>query len=711
MKIIIFFTAFLHTFFLWGQSFERLNIPTTENGSLLTQAWTGGVNSCLFSEIDFNLDGVKDLLLFDKSSNRVLPFIKKGNSYNYQHEFVSDFPEPFEIHFPWMQAIDYNCDNKNDLFVFNGVGLSVYKNTSMESLSFELITDFLPFQLDGNTLSLFVLDNTLPYLGDFDNDGDIDIMSFSSFGLSTVHYYKNKSVENTGSCGLELELENDCWGNFSEAGGFYALGSCGDGEMLNRYSSSADGAYTMNFIDIDADQDQDLLLGHDIVNNINLLFNNGNNEIASVSSDFPVNTVTASINKLPAIFHIDINDDNLKDLIVSPFLKTSSENFESNYLYTNTGTSSAPVYELIQNNFIQENTIDLGESAYPTVFDYNNDGLLDLIVGNYGYYQSNGNYTSSLALFENTGTIENPAYNLVNRDFAQLSSIPLNTILNQPTNGLIPTFGDLDNDGDKDLIVGDANGMIHYFKNTSNGEDIASFELENVNYFNIDVGNRAAPILFDINNDNLLDLLIGERDGTLNYIPNTGDVNNPNFTIINENFGNINTTTEQGQIGNASPYCYIDKNELKFIIGSESGHIYIYNNITNNLEGSFNLTNTINLIEGKRTSPCYIDMNNDDKKDLIIGNIGGGLAFYQGTEESVHTEELTHNTKIYPNPSTSNIHIKSDYIGSLSIYNMLGQEVYYTQKDKQNITLEIDQLQKGMYFIKTGSTSNKFIKQ
>ena len=278
MKKIIFFTAFLHTFFLWGQNFERLNIPTTENGSLLSQAWTGGLNSCLFSEIDFNLDGVKDLLLFDKSSNRVLPFIKNGNSYNYQHEFVSDFPEPYEIHFPWMQAIDYNCDNKNDLFVFNGVGLSVYKNTSMESLSFELITDFLPFQLDGNTLSLFVLDNTLPYLGDFDNDGDIDIMSFSSFGLATVHYYKNKSIENTGSCGLELELETDCWGNFSEAGGFYALGSCGDGEMLNRSSTSADGAYTMNFIDIDADQDQDLLLGHDIVNNINLLFNNGDNE-------------------------------------------------------------------------------------------------------------------------------------------------------------------------------------------------------------------------------------------------------------------------------------------------------------------------------------------------------------------------------------------------------------------------------------------------
>ena len=77
-------------------------------------------------------------------------------------------------------------------------------------------------------------------------------------------------------------------------------------------------------------------------------------------------------------------------------------------------------------------------------------------------------------------------------------------------------------------------------------------------------------------------------------------------------------------------------------------------------------------------------MNNDDKKDLIIGNIGGGLAFYQGTEGSVHTEEITRNTEIYPNP-TSSIHVKSNYIGSLSIYDMLGQEVYYTQKTNKKL--------------------------
>ena len=48
--------------------------------------------------------------------------------------------------------------------------------------------------------------------------------------------------------------------------------------------------------------------------------------------------------------------------------------------------------------------IDLGKGSYPAFFDYNGDGLDDLVVGNYGYHVNNNNPVSSLALFENIGT-------------------------------------------------------------------------------------------------------------------------------------------------------------------------------------------------------------------------------------------------------------------------------------------------------------------
>lgn len=694
----ILFTLF--ALYVSGQTFERTELSVTINESSISNPWTGGLNSCLFSELDFNLDGTKDLLVFDKSANKVLPFINNGSSYSYSHSIASSIPIENNTPFPWMLALDYNCDNRNDLFVFNGVGLSVYKNISEDNLAFELVTDFLSYDNEGNTLSLFILDNTLPYLGDFDNDGDIDLMSFPSSGLATIHYYKNNSMENNGSCGLALSLADDCWGNFSEAGGNYSLQSCVTAEAQALNTSAADGAYTMQFIDIDVDTDKDLILGHDIINNINLLYNDGADEINDVSIGFPLNTIAASLNKLPATFHLDVNHDNLKDLVISPFLKISAENFESNWLYTNSGTEANPIFELQQQNFLQDQTIDLGEGAYPAALDYNNDGLIDLLVGNHGYYESNGNYTTGLALFENTGSNKLPAFKLIDRDFGGLSTIPLNTVLDQATNGLTPTLGDLDGDNDLDLIVGDVNGKIHYFKNTASSGTV--FEIENANFFNIDVGNRAAPQLIDLNEDGLLDLIIGERDGTLNYIANTGTVSEPVFNDLTPNFGGVNTASESGLVGNSTPYCYKKDGVFKLMVGSEDGLLHQYTNISGNLNGAFTSNGTLNLREGNRCAPLHVDLNNDGNRDLVIGNIAGGLAYYEGDDSdvSISTQDQRNSLQVYPNPTEGKLRIQStnQLKWHYRIFDLRGKllESSTFRKDK---TLDLSFLRKGMYVL------------
>ena len=193
-----------------------------------------------------------------------------------------------------------------------------------------------------------------------------------------------------------------------------------------------------------------------------------NANMISIDSLFPSNnnnTIAASMDIFPAAFYLDVSHDGIKDLIVTSNSENNSENFESSWFYTNNGTNTNPDFNYIQKNFLQENMIDLGAGSYPIFFDHNSDGLEDLIVGNYGYHQSGGNPSSKLALFTNTGTVLKPNYVLENRDWQNLSQINLNTNLNIPALNLTPTFGDLDDDSDQDMILGDANGKIHYFIN------------------------------------------------------------------------------------------------------------------------------------------------------------------------------------------------------------------------------------------------------
>ena len=50
----------------------------------------GGLNSCQLSEIDLNLDGTKDLFIFERTGNRILPFINNNISNTISYHYESD---------------------------------------------------------------------------------------------------------------------------------------------------------------------------------------------------------------------------------------------------------------------------------------------------------------------------------------------------------------------------------------------------------------------------------------------------------------------------------------------------------------------------------------------------------------------------------------------------------------------------------------------
>ena len=277
----------------------------------------------------------------------------------------------------------------------------------------------------------------------------------------------------------------------------------------------------------------------------------------------------------------------------------------------------------------------------------------------------------------------NPIFDLVEEDFANLSNTPLNTILNIPVGGVSPTFGDLDGDGDDDMIIGDADGKLHYFVNSAGAGNPMQMSLQTNNFFNIDVGQYAAPVLWDFNQDSLLDLVVGKLTGDLVYLPNVGTSTAAVFDTLIDDFGQVQVANTLAGYGYSRPYLYTENNATQMLVGTESGHIYHFNNIDNNLNGSFAVVDTFkfNIWDGIKTSVSYQDINNDNVRDLIIGNLAGGLIYYQ-SDTSIPSQivEPKKVLKIYPNPAKENIFI--DDPNEKLIWNMVGEVVMKREQKK-----------------------------
>jgi hypothetical protein len=332
-------------------NFERNNAITVlnKNGDTLKSPWAGGFNSVQFSEIDLNLDGILDLFVFDRTGNRISTFINTGVknevSYQYAPSYISYFPKNLRS---WVLLRDYNCDGKIDLFTYINGGMAAYKNTSTTELRFSLDnskvkSNYRPDSDTNNYIPLAISSNDIPAIDDIDNDGDLDILTFSVLG-SYVEYHKNLSIERYGTCGnLDYQLSNNCWGFFYENGldnGIVLDDTClfninnpQKQNELKKHSGS-----TLFTLDIDANNSKELVLGDISYNNLVMLTNGdlspnlSQSYITSSDSAFPKNNgalEAVNLNVFPAGYYFDVNNDSIKDLIVSTNCQNGCSNWEN----------------------------------------------------------------------------------------------------------------------------------------------------------------------------------------------------------------------------------------------------------------------------------------------------------------------------------------------------------------------------------------------
>jgi len=98
------------------------------------------------------------------------------------------------------------------------------------------------------------------------------------------------------------------------------------------------------------------------------------------------------------------------------------------------------------------------------------------------------------AHYKNIGTAAQPSYSLITRDYAGISAFATTNNLV----GLVPTFGDIDGDGDKDMVLTDYYGKIHWIENTAGAGNAFNFTIYKYNHFGITTSNGAPyPQLID----------------------------------------------------------------------------------------------------------------------------------------------------------------------------------------------------------------------
>lgn len=683
-------------------------------------AWCGGVNSPMFGVPDLNHDGVNDLVIWEAATmvtERVIKtYLNKGSNGNPNYLYAPEFEYLFPFASRYMKMMDYNCDGIQDLFHYGIGGLHIcdgYYNSN-NALAFENCRDIL-FQHPTVTGLTYVNmgGNDVPGIVDVDNDGDLDFISFSGAG-NRINWYKNIRTEKGFSCDtFAVQLRDECWGRvFQNGPREHVLNWWCDNSWLENQPKGTDGANTLCLLDHDGDGDYDVLNGNASYSDLQFMRNNkvqfGNSVDSMTWQDttWQSNGTKARMPRYPVATHIDIDGDGPKDILISP--RAEAENYKCIQYYRNVGTDANPNFVYQSDSLLVERMLDMGSYSYPVFYDYNKDGKLDMLVGSKGFYQTDGTFKSTIWYFQNTGSGADISFNLVQKNLLRVDTLGIE--------GASLAIGDLDNDGIDDIVVGHIDGTLSLYRNfaPSAGSQpdwrLSQKRLRDQNGTEINIGNYAAPLIYDINADGKKDLLIGNQAGTIMYYKNTGNVGQFNLEYITNKLGGVKVDEyTMSNLTWSAPFIGKMDNTGKdyLVIGSGFGRISRYDGFQNG-----NVSTPYTLIDsqysgiqaaGQILAPAIADLNGDGKYEMVVGNSKGGLLLYRQVW-NVDVDEVTKmpQLQVYPNPANRSLTIESNealLAAEVKIFNVVGQ-VVHSQKiatQSASVVLDIAHLNPGVY--------------
>ncbi len=415
-----------------------------------------------------------------------------------------------------------------------------------------------------------------PTLADLDGDGDLDMVAGDHTGR--LYFF-----ENTGEPAAP---------SFAEP-------------VTNPFGLSDVGTDSKPaFADLDGDGDLDALVGN--AEGVLRYFENTGSAtdpafVERTGAENPFDGTDVGIDSWPAI--TDIDGDTDYDVVVGDL------DGEWHY-FENTGTSSTPMF--VERTGAENPFEDAYASgrASPAFGDLDGDGDYDALVGNisgsFVYFENKGSATAPLFV-EPGDRLLNP-FNL--QDVGMLST---------------PTLGDLNGDGNLDVLVGSLGGNFFYFQ----GGDAAAPQMNPFNLAPTD--SYLAPTLADLDGDGDLDVMAADITGYFSYFENTGTASEPSFAAPLANPFGLQAVASEA----APTFGDLDGDgDLDAVMGNEFGTFYYYENIGTATAPNFDepVQGPFGLVPVPGFSkPDLADLDGDGDLDVVSGDVYGGLHLFENT--------------------------------------------------------------------------------